>query len=97
LNREGHPDLPYSHPISPHCGIYLFLKEGAAEIAAWRGREFELLVEIVNPIPAEALEFQATATAMCGWQPRMCVGSSLWILLAMAGISAVPRGWHPRA
>jgi hypothetical protein len=25
----------------------------------------------------------------------MCVGSSLWVLLAMAGISAVPRGWHP--
>jgi hypothetical protein len=36
----------------------LFLKEEAAEIAAWGGGEFELLVEIVNPIPAEALEFQ---------------------------------------
>jgi hypothetical protein len=35
----------------------LFLKEGAAEIAAGGG-EFELLVEMVNPIPAEALEFQ---------------------------------------
>jgi hypothetical protein len=35
-----------------------FLKEGAVEIAVWGGREFELLVEIVNSIPAEALEFQ---------------------------------------
>jgi hypothetical protein len=26
---------PYIHLISPHCGIYLFLKEGEAEIAAW--------------------------------------------------------------
>jgi hypothetical protein len=30
----------------------LFLKEGTAEIAAWWGGEFELLVEIVNPISA---------------------------------------------
>jgi hypothetical protein len=36
----------------------LFLKEGAADIAAWGGGEFELLVETVNPIPAKALEFQ---------------------------------------
>jgi hypothetical protein len=36
----------------------LFLKEGKAEIAAWGGGEFELLVEIVNSIPAELLEFQ---------------------------------------
>jgi hypothetical protein len=36
----------------------LFLKEGAAEIAACGEGEFELLVEIVNPIPTEALEFQ---------------------------------------
>jgi hypothetical protein len=36
----------------------LFLKEGAIEIVAWGGGESELLVEIVNPIPAEALEFQ---------------------------------------
>jgi hypothetical protein len=37
----------------------LFLKEGAAEIAAWgEWGEFELLVEIVNPVPAGALEFQ---------------------------------------
>jgi hypothetical protein len=36
----------------------LFLKEGAAEIAAWGGGEFELLVEIVDPIPAKALESQ---------------------------------------
>jgi hypothetical protein len=36
----------------------LFLKEGAAEIAACGGGELELLVEIVNPIPAESLEFQ---------------------------------------
>jgi hypothetical protein len=43
-------------PYSPHCG--LLLKEGATEIAACGGGEFELLVEIVNPIPAEALEFQ---------------------------------------
>jgi hypothetical protein len=50
--------LPYSNPISPHYGIYLFLKEGAAEIAGWGGGEFELLVKIVNPIPAETLEFQ---------------------------------------
>jgi hypothetical protein len=27
----------------------------------------------------------------------MCVGSSLWILLAMAGVPAVPGGWYPRA
>jgi hypothetical protein len=49
--------LPYRHSISPHCGIYLFLKKGAAEIVPW-GVEFEPLVEIVNPIPAGALEFQ---------------------------------------
>jgi hypothetical protein len=36
----------------------LFLKEGAAEIAVWQGGEFELLVEIVNPVPAGAQEFQ---------------------------------------
>jgi hypothetical protein len=36
----------------------LFLKEGTAEIAAWGGGEFELLVEIVNPIPTGVLEFQ---------------------------------------
>jgi hypothetical protein len=36
----------------------LFLKEGAAEITAWGGGEFEILVEIVNPIPTETLEFQ---------------------------------------
>jgi hypothetical protein len=36
----------------------LFLKEGAAEIVAWGGGEFELLIEVVNPVPAEALEFQ---------------------------------------
>jgi hypothetical protein len=27
----------------------------------------------------------------------MCAGPPLWILLAMAGIPAVPRGWHPCA
>jgi hypothetical protein len=59
LNRESCLGLPYTHLISPHCGIYLFLKEGAAEIAAWgEWGEFELLVEIVNPVPAGALEFQ---------------------------------------
>jgi hypothetical protein len=36
-------------------------------------------------------------TAMCGWQPRMCAGPSLCILLAMAGIPTVSRGWHPCA
>jgi hypothetical protein len=36
----------------------LFLKERAAEIAAWGRGEFELLIKIVNPIPAESLEFQ---------------------------------------
>jgi hypothetical protein len=36
----------------------LFLKKGAAGIAALGGGEFELLVEIVNPIPAGTLEFQ---------------------------------------
>jgi hypothetical protein len=36
----------------------LFLKEEAAEIAACGGGEFELLVEIVNPVPAGTLEFQ---------------------------------------
>jgi hypothetical protein len=36
----------------------LFLKEGAAEIAAWGGGEFELLIEIVNPVSSGALEFQ---------------------------------------
>jgi hypothetical protein len=35
LNREGCFDSPYSYPISPHCGIYLFLKKGAADIVAW--------------------------------------------------------------
>jgi hypothetical protein len=30
----------------------LFLKESAAEIAAWGGGECELLIEVVNPIPA---------------------------------------------
>jgi hypothetical protein len=57
LNREGHPDSPYTHLISPHCGVSSFLKEGAAEIAAWRGGEFELLIETTNPIPAGTLEF----------------------------------------
>jgi hypothetical protein len=56
LNREGCPGSPYAHFISPHCGISLFLKEGAAEIAAWGGREVELLIEIVNPVPAGTLE-----------------------------------------
>jgi hypothetical protein len=55
LNREGQSGLLYTHLISPHCGIYLFLKERAAEIAACGGEEFELLVEIVNPV---SLEFQ---------------------------------------
>jgi hypothetical protein len=36
----------------------LFLKEETAEIVEWGGEEFELLVEIINPIPAGALEFQ---------------------------------------
>jgi hypothetical protein len=59
LNREGQPGLPYTHLISPCCGIYFFLKEGEAEIAAWGGGgELELLVEIVNPVPAGILEFQ---------------------------------------
>jgi hypothetical protein len=57
LNREGHPSSHYTHLISPHCGVYLFLKEGAAERAAWGGGEFELLVEIVNPVSAGTLEF----------------------------------------
>jgi hypothetical protein len=35
----------------------LFLKEGAAEIAAWRGGEFEFLVEMVNTVPTGTLEF----------------------------------------
>jgi hypothetical protein len=35
LNKEAHPGSSYSHPINPHCEIYWFLKEGAAEIAAW--------------------------------------------------------------
>jgi hypothetical protein len=38
----------------------LFLKDGAAEIAAWGGGEFELL--IVNPVPAGTLEFQERVT-----------------------------------
>jgi hypothetical protein len=38
LNREGHPGWPYIHLISPHCGIYSFLKEEAAEIPAWGRR-----------------------------------------------------------
>jgi hypothetical protein len=37
----------------------LLLKEGAAEIASCLGGgEFELLIEIVNPIQAGSLEFQ---------------------------------------
>jgi hypothetical protein len=35
LNRMDLPASPYSHPISPHCGIYLFLKEEEPEIVAW--------------------------------------------------------------
>jgi hypothetical protein len=57
LNGEGLPVSPYTHLISLHCGVYLFLKEGAAEIAAGGGGEFELLVEIVNPVPVGTLEF----------------------------------------
>jgi hypothetical protein len=25
----------------------------------------------------------------------MCAGPFLWIILAMAGVPAAPRGWHP--
>jgi hypothetical protein len=32
---EGCPGSAYTHLISPHCGIYYFLREGAAKIAAW--------------------------------------------------------------
>jgi hypothetical protein len=35
LNTEGRLGLPYSHPISPYCGTYLFMKEQATEIVAW--------------------------------------------------------------
>jgi hypothetical protein len=59
LNWGGCFGSPYSHNISPHSGIYLFLKKGTTETVAWVGGVgFEPLVEIVNPIPAEALEFQ---------------------------------------
>jgi hypothetical protein len=36
----------------------LFLKRKAAEIVTWRGVEFEPLIEMVNPVPEGALEFQ---------------------------------------
>jgi hypothetical protein len=35
LNREGCPGSPYTHLISSHCGISLFLKERAADLVAW--------------------------------------------------------------
>jgi hypothetical protein len=35
FNKEGPFNSPYSYHFSPHCGTYLFLKEGTAEIAAW--------------------------------------------------------------
>jgi hypothetical protein len=36
----------------------LFLKKGEAEIVPCGGIEFEPLIEIINPIPAGALESQ---------------------------------------
>jgi hypothetical protein len=44
----------------------LFLKKGAAEIVTWGKVEFQPLVEIVNPVPAGALEFQG----LCGKSDR---------------------------
>jgi hypothetical protein len=59
LNQEGCFCSPYSHSNSLHCGIYLFPKKGASGIVPWwGGAEFELLVEITNPVPEGALEAQ---------------------------------------
>jgi hypothetical protein len=58
LNREGHPGSPYTHLITPHCGIF-FVSEGeGSRFSCLGGGEFELLIEIVNLIPAGTLEFQ---------------------------------------
>jgi hypothetical protein len=34
---------------------------------------------------------------MCAWWLWMYIESSVWILLAMAGVPVVPWGWHPCA
>jgi hypothetical protein len=50
----------FSHPTvipSVHTGIYLFLKEDNRD-RLLEGVEFEPLAEIVNPVPAGALESQ---------------------------------------
>jgi hypothetical protein len=39
LNRVGRPGSPYNHPISPRCGIYLLLKEGAEGSCLGQGEE----------------------------------------------------------
>jgi hypothetical protein len=41
--------------------------------------------------------WQVTAATMFGWWLWMCARHSLWILLSMAGVPAVPRGQHPYA
>jgi hypothetical protein len=58
LNREGRPGSPYIQLISPHCGIF-FVPEGrGSRDSCLGGGEFELLIEIVNPVLAGKLEFQ---------------------------------------
>jgi hypothetical protein len=53
LNREGHPSSSHQSTL-----WVLFDPEGGgSRDSCLGGGEFELLVEIVNPIPAESLEF----------------------------------------
>jgi hypothetical protein len=53
LNREGSPGLPYSHLIS----LFFVPEGGGSRDTCLQGGEFELLVEIVNPVPPRILEF----------------------------------------
>jgi hypothetical protein len=53
LNREGHPGLPYTHLFSPH----FVLEGGGSRGRCLGGGEFELLVEVVNPIPTRSFRY----------------------------------------
>jgi hypothetical protein len=58
LNREGCPGSHYSHPNQSTLWNLFVLEGRGSRNSFLEGGEFELLVEIVNPIPAEALQFQ---------------------------------------
>jgi hypothetical protein len=58
LNRAGHPGSPYTHLISPHCGTFFVPEGGGSRDSCLEGGEFELLIEIVNPVPAGTLKFR---------------------------------------